>query len=377
MSAFWKKRLQRLAFGVCVYGEHEELQAFQHRFLISIALCAVVFNIALILSAIAHPQDRSVLAFVLSCWSIAIVAYLLVWRWLCSHPHALKLGSLLIATLYWLNLCVPGMALPPDPLMPMWTMLLIVAVFMMNGRVWGWLSLVVALFSSHMMLSRVDLAPFPSSLWTVWFSSIAAATLGHIYAARFSYFFSRMAFYNERLQWLSTHDSLTGTLNAGAFYEQCNRQLALCRRKNLPFAVLFVDLDHFKSVNDHYGHAMGDEVLMSVATVLRTCLRESDLLGRVGGEEFSIFLTDATLDDSGAVAERIRASIEEQQMSLNDRHISVTASIGLTWASRSEQPFESIHQIQPLADRAMYEAKRAGRNQVALFGQGSALTNAE
>ena len=373
MSVLWKDRLQQFAFGARVYDEHEELQAFQHRFLISIALCAIAFNIALILAAIVKPpRGDGVLLYVVSCWSIATIGYLLLWRWLRLRPRSLKWGSLFTAALYWLNLFVPALGHPPDPLLPMWTMLLIIGVFMMTGRIWGWISVILALLSSHLLLSRVDLTPYPSALFTVWFASIAAAVLGHIYVARFNYFFLRMAYYNDRLQWLSAHDSLTGTLNAGAFYEQCNRQLALCRRKKLPYAVLFVDLDHFKSVNDHYGHAMGDEVLVKVAKVLRTCLRESDLLGRVGGEEFSIFLTDATLDGSGIVAERIRASIEEQQMSFNDRHISVTASIGLTWAPLSEQSVDSIHEIQPLADKAMYEAKRAGRNQVALFGHSHA-----
>ena len=177
-----------------------------------------------------------------------------------------------------------------------------------------------------------------------------------------------MAYYNERLLWLSTHDGLTSTLNAAAFYEQCNRQLALCRRHQLNYAVLFVDLDHFKYVNDNYGHATGDGVLVQVAQILRGCLRESDQLGRVGGEEFSIFLTDPTLDGCNAVAERIRASIEAQEMHFDGHSLHVTASIGLTWSSAGDTAVATIHQIQPLADKAMYEAKRAGRNQVAAFG---------
>ncbi len=368
MHAARRASLTRFLFGEPVYAEHEGLQAFQHRFLISIALSAVVFNLALIALFSVTSSGSDFYPFVAACWSSAIVANLALWLWLRAHPRQLKIGSLLTATLYWLNLYVPGTALPPDPLLPMWGVLMIIGVFMMVGRTWGWLAFVVCLVSSHWLLARIDLTPFPNAMATLWFVSIAGAVLGHIYVARFDYFFSRMAYYNERLLWLSEHDSLTSALNAGAFYEQCNTQMTLCRRQQLPYVVLFIDLDHFKRVNDNYGHAMGDQVLVQVAQLARDCLRDNDLLGRVGGEEFSIFLPGATLDGGHAVAERIRRRIQDANMTFNGRQTQVTASIGLMWANRADQSFESIHDIQPLADKAMYEAKRAGRNQVALFG---------
>ncbi|QIL82266.1 GGDEF domain-containing protein [Diaphorobacter sp. HDW4A] len=368
MPSASRAALQRFLYGDPVHAEDESLLAFQHRFLISIALSAVVFNLALIAVFCVTSAGADFLAFVVICWGCAIVANLLLWRWLRAHPRRIQLGSLLTATLFWLTLCTAGMALPPDPLLPMWSMLLIVGVFMMTGRVWGWVAFAVAIASSHFLLSRVDLTAFPNAVLTVWFTSAASAVLGHIYVSRFDHFFNRMAYYNERLLWLSTHDGLTSTLNAAAFYEQCNRQLALCRRHQLNYAVLFVDLDHFKYVNDNYGHATGDGVLVQVAQILRGCLRESDQLGRVGGEEFSIFLTDPTLDGCNAVAERIRASIEAQEMHFDGHSLHVTASIGLTWSSAGDTAVATIHQIQPLADKAMYEAKRAGRNQVAAFG---------
>ncbi|MBF5005484.1 GGDEF domain-containing protein [Diaphorobacter caeni] len=369
MPSASRATLQRFLYGDSVHAEDEGLLAFQHRFLISIALSSVVFNAALIAVFCITSQGADFLVYVVTCWFCAIVANLLLWQWLRRHPRRVQLGSLLTAALFWLTLCIGGMFLPPDPLLPMWSMLLIVGVFMMTGRRWGWLAFVVALASSHFLLSRIDLTAFPNAVLTLWFTLGGSAVLGHIYVARFDHFFSRMAYYNERLLWLSTHDGLTSTLNAAAFYEQCNRQLALCRRHRMNYAVLFVDLDHFKSVNDNYGHATGDDVLVQVARILRDCLRESDLLGRVGGEEFSIFLTDPTLEGCHAVAERIRASIEEQEMRFDGHSLHVTASIGLMWSSAdATAAAATIHQIQPLADKAMYEAKRAGRNQVAAFG---------
>lgn len=368
MSAPHRASLQRFIFGEPVFSEHEGVYAFQHRFLISIALAAIGFNLIMFGLFAFTSADADFFPFVSICWIVGMAGHTLLWRWLRAHPHQRRLGSLLIAIWYWLNVCVPGSALPPDPLLPMWTILLIVGVFMMVGRAWGWVALVVAVASSHFLLKRVDLAPFPHALSTVWLVSLASAVLGHIYVARFDYLFTRLDYYNERLRWLSAHDGLTGALNASAFYEQCNSRLALCRRQHLAYAVLFVDLDHFKQLNDRYGHAKGDEVLVRVAQAVRDCLREYDLLGRVGGEEFSIFLTGTALDGGRAVAERIRANIEAQRVPFHGGHIRVTASIGITGSCCSVRPLTSIHDIQPLADKAMYEAKLAGRNQVAVFG---------
>ena len=194
-----------------------------------------------------------------------------------------------------------------------------------------------------------------------------SAFLGHVHAERFGYLFNRLSHHNAELLRLSTYDALTGTLNASAYYQQCNAQLALCHRMDLPFCVLFVDLDHFKHINDHYGHAMGDHVLRQAALVLRSCLRESDLLGRVGGEEFSVLLPNTPHDGGLMVAERIRSAIEAQAMGLQGHHLQVTASVGLTWSHTRAAAPSAIHAIQQLADKAMYDAKRSGRNRVSSF----------
>jgi len=118
----------------------------------------------------------------------------------------------------------------------------------------------------------------------------------HAYVDRSLSFFKRMRDYNVRLQQLASHDPLTGVMNARAHYAACNQHIALSQRQGEHFAVLFVDLDHFKSVNDTHGHAAGDEVLRTVATTLRQKLRSTDLLGRIGGEEFCAFLPATALD---------------------------------------------------------------------------------
>lgn len=166
---------------------------------------------------------------------------------------------------------------------------------------------------------------------------------------------------NRRLEFLATQDPLTGILNARTYYEVCDRIIKLSSRGNKQYSVLFVDLDHFKSINDSYGHEAGDFVLLSAAECIRKTVRASDIIGRVGGEEFSVFLPET--DNPGAMktAETIRSTLENRTVFYRDAEIRVTASIGV--ASRMTHHL-SIADIQRDSDHAMYHAKKEGRNRV-------------
>lgn len=136
------------------------------------------------------------------------------------------------------------------------------------------------------------------------------------------------------------------------------------RRFGWPFGLLFVDIDHFKAVNDDHGHAIGDEVLRMVAHALRACLRSFDFVGRWGGEEFVILLPNITDEVMESVAGRCRRMVEESAFQSEGREIRVTVSIGGTMARQEDAPADCVGR----ADRRMYESKRAGRNRVTLDG---------
>jgi diguanylate cyclase (GGDEF)-like protein len=129
---------------------------------------------------------------------------------------------------------------------------------------------------------------------------------------------------------------------------------------------LFIDLDHFKMINDQYGHASGDEVLRVVAQTLGQSIRGSDLLGRIGGEEFSIFLPNTHAQGALKVAENLRLAIEACEPLVQGQRLRITASIGVAIKRYADQ---SMHSIQQQADEAMYRAKREGRNRVSFFGE--------
>lgn len=160
-------------------------------------------------------------------------------------------------------------------------------------------------------------------------------------------------------------DVLTGINNRRSFYEQAEKALKQAKRKNTPLAVLMLDADHFKKVNDKHGHAIGDLVLKHLASTIKSTLRDVDLLGRVGGEEFAVLLPHTPLEEAQQVAERLRSNLAACQVPLpEDGSISFTVSIGLTNLTDEAQLLDKLIQK---ADLALYQAKEQGRNRVAIY----------
>jgi diguanylate cyclase (GGDEF)-like protein len=159
-------------------------------------------------------------------------------------------------------------------------------------------------------------------------------------------------------------DPLTSCLNRRALEERVRSELAYKARVRRPFAVLVVDLDHFKKINDQHGHAAGDTVLIHSASVLRTLVRPSDVVARYGGEEFCLLLRDTNVDAAAVVAERVRGALRDQRVLVEGGALSVTASIGVAAASVDDT--ESWESLFRRADEALYRAKGAGRDRIEL-----------
>jgi diguanylate cyclase (GGDEF)-like protein len=173
-----------------------------------------------------------------------------------------------------------------------------------------------------------------------------------------------VSFQNEELKKLATRDPLTGCLNRRAFFELIDAAFEEAKRYGGPLACILLDVDHFKVVNDRYGHAAGDQVLQFVASTLHANLRASDRLCRYGGEEFCILLARADVAAGVQVAEKIRAAIAASPCG----NISLTASFGVSGLEfRPASPAEMIDQ----ADQALYAAKHQGRNRVMNYSQGA------
>ncbi len=176
---------------------------------------------------------------------------------------------------------------------------------------------------------------------------------------------------NELLKYIGLTDSLTGVYNRRYVDRRLLEEVARARRAGYQFSCMYIDIDHFKHVNDSVGHLGGDEVLREVAGRIKAELRQSDALGRFGGEEFVVLLIDADLTSAMTVAERIRASMEDTKFILSTGlDLRVTVSIGVANLNNTAQG-DSIEntalQLLAKADHALYEAKQSGRNRVISF----------
>lgn len=164
----------------------------------------------------------------------------------------------------------------------------------------------------------------------------------------------------RELRHLAEVDPLTSVFNRRAFLLLLDKGLSHSQRARAPLAVLVVDLDHFKKINDTWGHQCGDDALRHFVRLSQQCLRGEDVMGRQGGEEFAIFLPGTDGAAAAKVAERLRAQVQAQPLHINQRSMALTVSIGVT-LSTGEDPAEAVMQR---ADEAMYLAKKRGRNRV-------------
>jgi two-component system cell cycle response regulator len=170
----------------------------------------------------------------------------------------------------------------------------------------------------------------------------------------------------QQMEALAMHDSLTGLLNRRAIEEYAEAEFNLAGRKERPLSVILIDIDHFKSVNDRFGHKFGDHALQQVANILTKDMRKYDRIGRWGGEEFILILPDTQLMNTAKVAERVRVRTEGLQMSLdNGETFQVQISLGV--ACSITDRFESLTKLIDAADQALYQAKQTGRNRVCIF----------
>ena len=166
---------------------------------------------------------------------------------------------------------------------------------------------------------------------------------------------------HEKARAAALEDDLTGLRNRRAFFELGNQLLKQSRRNGSPLAIIMLDLDHFKQINDNHGHEAGDEVLRHIGQILEGNVREADIAARIGGEEFAILLADAHAVQASELAERLLELMQKTPVRYRDMRIRPTASFGIS-ALHPEEP--DLKNLLARADNAMYESKALGRSQV-------------
>ncbi|MFC4274644.1 GGDEF domain-containing protein [Achromobacter aloeverae] len=177
---------------------------------------------------------------------------------------------------------------------------------------------------------------------------------------------SAVAHRTRQLVWLANTDPLTGLKNRRAFMETAEAQILQCRRYPHPLAALLIDIDHFKSINDRYGHHVGDQAIRRVTDTITNTLRDSDIIGRFGGEEFAALMPHTDLPAALVAAERLRQAVAGMKIGLLEGGpLSMTISIGLAL----HEPGLSLDTLLMRADMALYRAKSGSRNRVEIYGR--------
>ncbi|QDV58232.1 diguanylate cyclase [Rosistilla oblonga] len=168
--------------------------------------------------------------------------------------------------------------------------------------------------------------------------------------------------YHETVYSMMTRDGLTGVFNKRYLLESLDREVARCRRYKRPIAVILLDIDHFKSINDTHGHLAGDEVLQQISSRLGDVLRSDEILARFGGEEFAIVIVESNRKNALDVAERCRKACAKEAFKTSAGLLEVTISLGV--AAPAVDEIETRAALLDAADKYLYQAKHAGRNQV-------------
>ena len=166
----------------------------------------------------------------------------------------------------------------------------------------------------------------------------------------------------SKIRHLTVEDSLTETFNRRHITDMANKEIKKMEKKGSEFSIIMLDIDHFKKVNDTYGHATGDAALVTCANLLKNSVRSTDYVGRLGGEEFCIMLPNTNLREAHLLAERIRMQLEHTSVIFEGKTIPITASFGVATLTEKGEWSDLLNQ----ADVAMYRAKKNGRNQVIL-----------
>jgi diguanylate cyclase (GGDEF)-like protein/PAS domain S-box-containing protein len=168
----------------------------------------------------------------------------------------------------------------------------------------------------------------------------------------------------EKFEQLANTDELTGIYNRRYFFENAKREFNRAKRHQQELVVISLDVDHFKAVNDHHGHPVGDQVLVKIAQIITKTIRSEDIFARIGGEEFSILLPNITKTESLQAAERLRELLDDNAIIINDIELPIKISLGVSVIKAADTCFQDLYSR---SDRALYKAKSHGRNHVYLM----------
>ncbi|MFH2133992.1 MAG: GGDEF domain-containing protein [Pseudomonadota bacterium] len=350
-------RLVEFLSGGIQFTADDAEQAFRTRLLNAAMLASIVSSMLFVvfeLTGINTLGQKQLLATIVHALvSVGVI------RFMWHEPSRFKVGAVVGLLSAYVVFTTAVIWVVADEFRMIWYYILMACTYMLLGARAGLAVTALSIitistikFGGFTPIS--DNAYFTFSLSLLVFSSITYALimLNRNYHAQ-------LAAKNRQLQNLANLDPLTGVWNSRAYYALSDKLFRLARRNQSTCATLFIDLDHFKDINDRFGHETGDHVLQAVSESLARNIRQSDLLGRIGGEEFVVFLPDTDTTGALELAEKLRESV----LKLPSTAVALQVSVSIGVAQSSPEDLDTSA-MQHRADQAMYVAKRNGRNRV-------------
>ncbi len=266
--------------------------------------------------------------------------------------------KIVLGTLIIITIILPFVLFMIFPHVAIWSMLIIPGFLtIITYPKWS-VAVSIALFLSALKYTAVlEESGFSSK---ILFDLIIGTIENYLIFFMVAYYIIKNAKLLKEVQELTLVDQLTGAYNRRYFDLYMAKAVVISERAELPIHLILLDIDHFKPLNDTYGHVFGDEVLKKITEVIKANSRASDDLVRVGGEEFAILVPETRTEDCLKIAERVRQTVEETDISYKDKKANITISLGVT----RYQKGTSVAQLFEQADKALYQAKKNGRNQV-------------
>jgi diguanylate cyclase (GGDEF)-like protein len=248
---------------------------------------------------------------------------------------------------------------PQDEFRMIWFYLLILVAYMITTKTSGILYTLASIVIIFFVNSFIDLQLSEIAINSGILGILIGSFLSYVYTSKITNYEDGLKKQNSSLSILASTDYLTGTMNRRMFNEISEHYFLTAQKNNFNLTLLLLDLDHFKKVNDTYGHQAGDQLLKHFVETIEKILNKSDIFARIGGEEFAILLSQVNDDNAYLLAEKIRKEVENLFVTYEGQNIFITTSIGISENRSTDTAFENIFSR---SDMALYQAKNEGRN---------------
>lgn len=344
------------------FGEDEDLLKFKYKMINSILVIVTFFSVLFGALSDLGVNDigpiHSKVDYIYGFFTFIFIFFLR----LSKSNYTIIANCLLITSLITFTSAL--IFVPQDEFRMIWFYLLIFVAYILNGSSIGMLftiaSIAIILCSNFLL----DLQLSQTAINSGVLGLIIGSFLSRFYSNKITDYEKCLQKKNADLKVLASTDSLTGIMNKRAFNEISEHYFKSAQRDNNSLTLMLLDLDHFKKINDSYGHKAGDLVLTSFVKVIESLLRKSDILARIGGEEFAILLFETQTDGAFTLAEKIRKSVKNTSNNFEGQEFFVTTSIGISQNNVIDTAFDDIF-IR--TDKALYQAKSQGRDQTCIL----------